>query len=73
MYQWFIGHCPMCDGCFDSRNIILEKGCTTFNYKFVEYVNCHHLEATQLICSTNQLTGFYMMATLVWFNATARH
>ena len=55
----------MCDGCFDSIRIILEKRCTTFNYKFVEYVSCHHLEATQLICSTNQLTGFYMMATLV--------
>ena len=55
----------MCDGCFDSIRIILEKRGTTFNYKFVEYVSCHHLEATQLICSTNQLTGFYMMATLV--------
>ena len=25
----------------------------------------HHIEASQLICSANQLTGFYMMGTLV--------
>ena len=55
----------MCDGCFDSRKIILEKGCKTFNYKFVEYKTCHHIETSQLIFSTNQLTGFYMMATLL--------
>ena len=24
----------------------------------------HHTETSQLICSANQLTGFYMMATL---------
>ena len=28
---------------------------------------CHHLETSQLICRTNQLTGFYRMAT-VGFN-----
>ena len=25
----------------------------------------HHIETSQLICSANQLTGFYMMETLV--------
>ena len=25
--------------------------------------SCHHTETSQLICSANQLTGFYMMAT----------
>ena len=25
----------------------------------------HHIETSQLICSANQLTGFYMMGTLV--------
>ena len=25
----------------------------------------HHIETSQLICSANQLTGFYMMRTLV--------
>ena len=24
----------------------------------------HHIETSQLICTANQLTGFYMMATL---------
>ena len=24
---------------------------------------CHHIETSQLICRTNQLTGFYMMET----------
>ena len=26
--------------------------------------SCHHIETSQLICSKNQLTGFYMSATL---------
>ena len=25
----------------------------------------HHIETSQLICSTNQLAGFYMMGTLI--------
>ena len=25
----------------------------------------HHIETSQMICSANQLTGFYMMGTLV--------
>ena len=25
----------------------------------------HHIETNQLICTANQLTGFYMMGTLV--------
>ena len=26
----------------------------------------HHIETSQLICSANQLTGFYMMGALVY-------
>ena len=28
--------------------------------------SCHHIETSQLICRANQLTGFYMMATLAF-------
>ena len=28
--------------------------------------SCHHIETSQLICSINQLTGFFMMATLTF-------
>ena len=28
--------------------------------------SCHHIETSQLICPTNQLTGFYLMATLAF-------
>ena len=28
--------------------------------------SCHHTETSQLICRANQLTGFYMMATLAF-------
>ena len=28
--------------------------------------SCHHIETSQLICSTNQLIDFYMMATLAF-------
>ena len=28
--------------------------------------NCHHIETSQLICSPNQLTGFYMIATMAF-------
>ena len=28
--------------------------------------SCHHREASQMICCKNQLTGFYVMATLVF-------
>ena len=27
---------------------------------------CHNTETSQLICSANQLTGFYMMTTLAF-------
>ena len=27
---------------------------------------CHHIETSQLICSANRLTGFYMMAILAF-------
>ena len=32
----------------------------------VKRQSCHHIETTQLICSANQLTGFYMMVTLAF-------
>ena len=43
-------------------------------YKLVKYQSCHHVETSQLICSVtselicsaNQLTGFYRMATLAF-------
>ena len=28
--------------------------------------SCHHIETRQLICSANQLTDFYLMATLAF-------
>ena len=28
--------------------------------------SCHHIETSQLVCRANQLTGFYMMATLAF-------
>ena len=28
--------------------------------------SCYHIETSQLICPTNQVTGFYMMATLAF-------
>ena len=28
--------------------------------------SCHHIETSQLICSANQLTGFYLMAFLAF-------
>ena len=28
--------------------------------------SCHHIETSHLICRANQLTGFYMMATLAF-------
>ena len=35
----------------------------------------HHIETSQLICSANQLTGFYMMGTLVdkWLSSEKSH
>ena len=32
--------------------------------------NWHHIETSQLICSPNQLTVFYMMATLAFIELT---
>ena len=31
-----------------------------------KHQSCHHIETIKLICSENQLIGFYMMATLVF-------
>ena len=35
-------------------------------FKFIKRQNCHHIESSRLICSANQLTGYYMMAILVF-------
>ena len=35
-------------------------------YKLIKRQNCHHIQISQLICSANQLTGFYMMTTLAF-------
>ena len=29
--------------------------------------SCHHIDTNQLICFPNQLTGFYMIATLAFY------
>ena len=35
-------------------------------YQLIKRQSCYHIETSQLICSANCLTGFYMMATLVF-------
>ena len=35
-------------------------------YEAVKYQCCPHIETIQLICCANQLTGFYMGATLAF-------
>ena len=35
-----------------------------FPVSILKRQSCHHMETSQLICSANQLTDFYMMATL---------
>ena len=32
----------------------------------IKHQSCHHIETSQLICTANQLTGFYMMPTLAF-------
>ena len=32
--------------------------------QLIKYQSCHYIETSQLICSANQFTGFYMIATL---------
>ena len=34
--------------------------------KFIKHQSCYCIETSQLICRTNQLPGFYMMAILVF-------
>ena len=31
-----------------------------------KHQSCHHIETSPVICSANQLTSFYMMATLTF-------
>ena len=61
--------------CLVYTHIYLNKP-VTFIYNFAKLINslkfaylinrqnCQHIETSQLICSANQLTGFYIMATL---------
>ena len=35
------------------------------NHKKFNPLTTHHIETSQLICSANQLTGFFIMGTLV--------
>ena len=34
--------------------------------ELIKRQSCHHIETSQLICFANQLTRFYMMATLAF-------
>ena len=34
--------------------------------QLIKRQSCHHIETSQLSCKANQLTGFYMMATLAF-------
>ena len=34
--------------------------------QLIKRQSCHHIETSQLICSANRLTGFYMIATLAF-------
>ena len=44
--------------------------CVTMNTillcQLIKRQSCHHIEISQMNCSANQLTGFYMIATLVF-------
>ena len=45
------------------------KGSSSYfasNINGIKSPSCHHIETIQLICSANQLTAFYMMATLAF-------
>ena len=37
-----------------------------FRSELIKGQSCYHIETSPLICSTNQLTGFYMMVTLAF-------
>ena len=36
------------------------------SYQLIKHQSCHHIETTQLICSANHLTDFYMVTTLTF-------
>ena len=38
----------------------------TEHSNLIKRQSCNHIETSQLVCSANQLTGFYMMATLAF-------
>ena len=56
---------------FKFDNNLLSQGCTFFDIRFYYQIlpfnyHCfHHIETSQLVYRANQLTGFYMMGTLV--------
>ena len=45
------------------RNIFLK---ISWSYKLINCQSCHHIDTSQLISRPNQLTGFYMMATMAF-------
>ena len=45
-------------------NLIVFWGCEYSSEYLIKRQNYHHIETSQLIWRANQLTGFYMMATL---------
>ena len=58
------GHkCSKCEKCFSMMMLIHIKQ-NLNNIWSSMHESCHHIETSQLICKANQLTGFYMMATL---------
>ena len=42
------------------------SGSALYVLELIKRQSCHHIETSQLICSANQMTGFYMMATLAF-------
>ena len=48
-----------------STDSVVCERCLKWNYLTFYRPMSHHIETSQLICSVNQLTGFYMMGTLV--------
>ena len=46
-------------------NIMHEKVKMEF-HKLIKRQSCHHIETSQFICSANQLTGFSIIANLVF-------
>ena len=41
-------------------------GASVLVFKLIKQKSCHHIESSQLICKTIPMTGFYMIASLVF-------